>query len=115
GGMIIKGSNYYYSILDPTDGIQPIPVQDIDPEPEQFSVRQKVMLFKQFTDVVGAGGKRCFPLNDQVNPQITINPGEVQFWRIANIGADHYLNIALENLDDPSNPEFAEPNGHPNF
>nr|WP_071104896.1 multicopper oxidase domain-containing protein [Moorena producens] len=115
GGMIIKGSNYYYTILDPTEGIQPNPDQNIGTEPEQFSVRQKVMLFKQFTDVVGEGGKRCFPLNDKVNPQITIKPGEVQFWRIANIGADHYLNIALENLEDPDNPEFAEPNGHPNF
>ncbi|NEO70516.1 multicopper oxidase domain-containing protein [Moorena sp. SIO3H5] len=116
GGMIIKGSNYYYSILDPTNGIQPDPDQEIDPEPEQFSVRQKVMLFKQFTNVLGTEGKRCFTLNDQVKPQITIKPGEVQFWRLANIGADHYLNIALETIDDVTGePIFVEPNGHPNF
>ncbi|NEO38741.1 MAG: multicopper oxidase domain-containing protein [Moorea sp. SIOASIH] len=119
GGMIIKGSNYYYTILDPTDGIQPNPLQIIGNEPERFSVRQKVMLFKQFTDVVGEGGKRCFPLNDKVNPQITIKPGEVQFWRIANIGADHYLNIALESFTEDGQgnliPSFVEPNGHPNF
>ncbi len=35
-------------------------------------------------------------LNGQVSPDIDIRPGEAQFWRIANIGADLFLNVKLD-------------------
>ena len=35
-------------------------------------------------------------LNGQVNPPITIQPGEVQLWRVGNIGADIYYDLELE-------------------
>lgn len=76
----------------------------------------RVMMFKDFNDTLGKEKTPpdCFTLNGQLNPKITIQPGEVQYWRVGNIGADNYLNLALEkNIE--SNPEFAEPNGYKNF
>ncbi|NET44480.1 multicopper oxidase domain-containing protein [Okeania sp. SIO2B3] len=119
GGIIIKGSDQYYEILspNPTKGIhayQNAPI--IPPEPERFSVPQRVMTFKDFNNVLGSKNNKqnCFTLNGQVNPSISIEPGEVQFWRIANIGADTYMNIALEEAD-MNNPALARPNNKPNF
>ncbi|NEO30830.1 MAG: multicopper oxidase domain-containing protein [Symploca sp. SIO3C6] len=119
GGIIIKGSDQYYTILNPGEGIQ---TSDIEPhkEPEKFSVNQKVMMFKDFNDVLGDnGGDNCFTLNGQVQPKITIRPGEVQLWRIANVGSNQYMNIALEtgelDGDQITSPQFAQPNGQPNF
>ena len=36
---------------------------------------------------VGAGGKSAFAVNGQINPDITMYPGEVQMWRIVNTSA----------------------------
>ena len=35
-------------------------------------------------------------VNGQVNPTIAMRPGEVQLWRIANVGADIWYRIALD-------------------
>ncbi|RQH55373.1 hypothetical protein D5R40_02805 [Okeania hirsuta] len=116
GGIIIKGSDQYYEILSSEKGIKVATGTPSTPlkEPEKFSVNQKVMMFKDFNDVLAGGSADCFTLNGQVNPSITIKPGEVQLWRIANVGADQYMNIALEEADI-SKPAFARPNKKPNF
>ncbi|NEQ38418.1 MAG: multicopper oxidase domain-containing protein [Okeania sp. SIO3I5] len=116
GGIIIKGSNEYYTILDEEKGIKAYTYKPptIPPEPEKFSVRQKVMMFKDFNDILGTTGSDCLTVNGQVNPQITIRPGEVQLWRMANVGSNQYMNIALEETNT-KNPAFARPNSKPNF
>ena len=126
GGIIIKGMDDYYNLLNPTTGLQVATGKlTLDNEPENFSVNQKVMMFKDFNDVLGTSGKSCFTLNGQINPKITIKPGEVQLWRIANSGSDQYMNIALEQgtkeWDDQNkryvikSVDFAQPNDKPNF
>ena len=124
GGIIITGSDGYYRILSPDNGIQVTadtsPKLEIDPEPEEFSVNQKIMMFKDFNNQIGGGGVDCFTVNGQLNPTISIRPGEVQLWRMANIGADTYMNIALEKLtssgtDNEYTAELANPNGEQNF
>ncbi|NET14377.1 MAG: hypothetical protein F6K08_16885, partial [Okeania sp. SIO1H6] len=126
---IDKGMDDYYKLLNTDEGLKVTTnnLENIDTEPEPFSVNQKVMMFKDFNDVLGTSGKQCLTLNGQVNPKITIKPGEVQFWRIANSGSDVYMNIALEQgkkkwVDDhyelgkSTNPvQFAQPNNKPNF
>ncbi len=86
-------------------------------EPRNLSdITQQVMMFKDFNDVLGKEETPpdCFTLNGQLNPKITIQPGEVQYWRIGNIGADNYMNLVLEkNVESP--PQFAEPNKQKNF
>ncbi|RQH46925.1 hypothetical protein D5R40_09335 [Okeania hirsuta] len=129
GGIIIKGMDDYYKLLNTEKGLKVTTgnLENIDTEPEPFSVNQKVMMFKDFNDILGTNNEKCLTLNGQVNPKITIKPGEVQFWRIANSGSDVYMNIALEQgkkvwkgdhyeLGTPDNQvQFANPNGEPNF
>jgi FtsP/CotA-like multicopper oxidase with cupredoxin domain len=62
------------------------------------------MLLKDFQNTGGqipadnidsnAGTTRT--INGVVNPTLTIRPGETQFWRIANIGADIYYRLKLD-------------------
>jgi len=67
------------------------------------------MLLKDFQNVEGqiAGGGGLVgqidsdagttrTLNGQVNPTIKIRPGETQFWRIGNVGADIYYRLKLD-------------------
>ncbi|EGJ31341.1 MULTISPECIES: multicopper oxidase domain-containing protein [Moorena] len=124
GGIIIKGMDDYYNFLNlgNPQGLIGVVITP-DNEPEDFTVNQKVMMFKDFNNVLNGNNPKCFTLNGQVNPKITIRPGEVQLWRIANSGSNQYMNIALEKgtrqwqdghyvLETPS---FAEPNGEANF
>ncbi|NET05192.1 MAG: multicopper oxidase domain-containing protein [Symploca sp. SIO2B6] len=91
GGIIVEGFDRYYPISKniPPDNGKPI--------------TEQVMLFKDFNDVLKSDPNKtynCFTLNGQVNPKMTIKPGEVQFWRIGNIGADTYLNLQLLDSKD---------------
>ncbi|NET44482.1 multicopper oxidase family protein [Okeania sp. SIO2B3] len=124
GGIVIKETEEFFPLLNRfkkgiKGGIKylnPSRRQFQDEEFDVLSVPQKVMMFKDFNDVLGTKQADCFPLNGQVNPKITIKPGEIQFWRIANIGADRYMNIALETIASDTNiPSFTEPNGNTNF
>src|SRR6266404_4784209 len=40
--------------------------------------------------------ERIFTLNGEIRPQIPINPGERQFWRIVNASPDRYADIQVE-------------------
>lgn len=110
GGIIIKGNEEYYGqFLPPAPPPQEVPggakAQSTSGAPEfeanslSPEITQQVMLFKDFNDVLDPNNSEdCFVLNSQVNPKITIKPGEIQLWRIGNIGADQYMNIALETI-----------------
>jgi suppressor of ftsI len=39
-----------------------------------------------------------FCINGQINPVATIRPGEVQFWRIAHIGATEFVKFGIEGM-----------------
>lgn len=100
GGIIVNGIEKFYKMLEnnPIEGIQVMSGSPAPPttQPTQLAITQQVMLFKDFNDVLGDGGANCFTLNGQIRPTIRIESGEVQFWRIGNIGADTYLNLALQ-------------------
>ncbi|NEP36219.1 multicopper oxidase domain-containing protein [Moorena sp. SIO3B2] len=106
GGIIIKGNDEYYEqFAKPVAALQAqinVPLEaEFEANSLEPQIAQQVMTFKDFNDVLGTGKEDCFVLNSQVNPKITIKPGEIQLWRIANIGADRYMNIALESIKDP--------------
>jgi suppressor of ftsI len=79
------------------------------PFPQLQGITERVMLLKDFQNVDGqipgggglvgvidsdAGTTRT--LNGLVNPTIMIRPGETQFWRIGNVGADIYYRLKLD-------------------
>ncbi|MFO1462641.1 MAG: multicopper oxidase domain-containing protein [bacterium] len=75
----------------------------LDPFPELAGITQRVMMLKDIQIVNGrvpdppvSANPTMRTLNGQVNPQVTIQPGEIQLWRVGNIGADIYYDLQLE-------------------
>jgi suppressor of ftsI len=82
GGLIIKGI--------------------LDPFPELKGIKERVMLLKDSRidgDRVSDDddpAKSTRTLNGLINPTMRIRPGETQFWRIGNVGANAYYRLQLE-------------------
>lgn len=81
----------------------------LDPFPQLQGITERIMLLKDIQtvdgEVVGGGGLvgqidsdagTTRTLNGKVNPTIKIRPGETQFWRIGNVGADIYYRLKLD-------------------
>ena len=108
GGIIVNGIEKNYPIINgiPLFNRDPLKQDKLEP------LTERVILFKDL-QLIDTTGTRytCYTLNGLVNPKISIQPGEVQFWRIGNIGADYYINLSLEKApaSDPSNPDTSAP------
>ncbi len=74
GGLVVDGSERLFPML-----------ADL---PERF------VLFKH----AELGEKEIFSINGQVEPLLQIRPGEMQFWRIGNIGATEFINFRIEGM-----------------
>jgi len=68
GGLVVDGSETLFPIL-----------KDL---PERF------LLIKHAEP---GGGREVISINGQLNPVVEIRPGEMQFWRIAHIGASFFF------------------------
>jgi len=76
----------------------------LDPFPQLSGIKERIMLLKDFQNIGGqipsdnidsnAGTTRT--VNGMVNPTLKIRPGETQFWRIGNVGADIYYRLKLD-------------------
>src|SRR5262252_9386549 len=44
------------------------------------------------------GGGEVVSINGQINPSIAMRPGEMQFWRIAHIGASLFVKFSIEGM-----------------
>jgi len=58
-------------------------------------MKERVMLLKHIPHPQ-ADWEELVTLNGQLAPTIAIRPGEAQFWRIGNIGADLFLRLKLD-------------------
>lgn len=77
GGIVVEGSDRLYPFLN--------------------GLRERVMLLKHVPHPTIAHHE-VVTLNGLVAPTIAIRPGEVQYWRIGNIGANLFLKLKLEGL-----------------
>jgi suppressor of ftsI len=75
GGLVVDGSETLFPIL-----------KDL---PERF------FLIKHAEP---GGGREVISVNGQLNPVVEIGPGEMQFWRIANIGASLFFPFEIEGM-----------------
>ena len=76
----------------------------LEPFPPLRGVKERIMPLTDFQSIGGpipadnsdsnAGTTRT--VNGVVNPTLKIRPGETQFWRIADIGADIYYRLKLD-------------------
>jgi suppressor of ftsI len=76
-GLIIEGSESFYPFLK--------------------EHKERVLLIKHIPHPE-ADGQEVVTVNGVVAPTISIRPGEVQYWRIGNIGADLFLKLKLEGM-----------------
>jgi len=74
GGLVVDGSEQLFPFLKAL--------------PERF------FLFKH----AELGENEILSINGQVNPVVQIRPGEMQFWRIGNIGAEQFLKFRVEGM-----------------
>jgi FtsP/CotA-like multicopper oxidase with cupredoxin domain len=74
GGLVVEGSEQLFPILR---GL-----------PERFLLIKHAEL----------GENQILSINGQVNPRVAIRPGEMQFWRIGNIGAEAFLKFRIEGM-----------------
>jgi FtsP/CotA-like multicopper oxidase with cupredoxin domain len=75
GALVVDGGETQFPIL-----------QDL---PERF------LLIKH---VEPGGGREVVSINGQMNPVVEIRPGEIQLWRIANIGATLFSPFQIEGM-----------------
>ena len=76
----------------------------LDPLPQLQGLVERVMLLKDIQvtpqgtvpDDISPSSPSIRMVNGQVNPTISIRPGETQFFRIANIGSDVYYRLLLD-------------------
>lgn len=73
--------------------------------PDDFqNIRERTIALKDYQEKDGAilltgidsNAPTTRTVNGSVNPAITIDAGETQLWRLANIGADIYYNLSLD-------------------
>jgi FtsP/CotA-like multicopper oxidase with cupredoxin domain len=74
GGIVIDGFESHFPVL-----------KDL---PERF------LFIKHAEDAE----REIISINGQVNPIVAISPGEVQFWRIANIGATLFIRFRIDGM-----------------
>ena len=74
GGIVVDGFENYFPVL-----------KDL---PERFL----------FIKHVEHADREIVSINGQVNPAVAIRPGEVQFWRIAHIGATLFIKFRVEGM-----------------
>jgi len=77
GGMIVEGSETYYPFLR--------------------GLTERVLLLKHIPQR-HADYDEIVSVNGQIAPSIAIRPGEVQYWRVGNIGADLFLALQLQGM-----------------
>src|SRR5579885_1284571 len=77
----------------------------LEPFPQLRGIKHRIMLLKDFQNIdsqipqegqINSDAGTTRTINGQVGPTITIHPGETQFWRIGNIGADIYYLLKLD-------------------
>ena len=76
----------------------------LDPFPELQGIKEKIIYLKdvqidpdgQVPMDIDSDAPTNRLVNGMINPTIVCRPGETQFWRVSNIGADIYYDLELE-------------------
>ncbi|MEM7176127.1 MAG: multicopper oxidase family protein [Pseudomonadota bacterium] len=75
----------------------------LDPWPELKDIKTRYMILRDIQIDKGKvpnppdpGNPTMRMINGLVNPSIPIRPGEIQFWRVGNIGADIFYDLEIE-------------------
>lgn len=78
----------------------------LDPFPELRGIRERVLVLRNFQKTLTGGLAREITtgapsirtINGQLDPDISIAPGEVQLWHIYNVAANQYFRVRVGSL-----------------
>lgn len=101
GAIIVEGIDRYYpQVREMRERVFVLRGYDIEgAKPEvrhQLFQQVSVPANRCGTAPDNEGPERIFTLNGEIRPQIPINPGERQFWRIVNASPDRYADLAID-------------------
>ena len=77
GAIVVEGSDRVYPFIKP--------------------LTERILLLKH-RPIGRADYEELVTVNGMVEPDIPIRPGEAQLWRLANIGADRFLKVAIAGM-----------------
>jgi suppressor of ftsI len=100
GAIVIEGIDRYYPQLrHMTERVLILRDQNIENEDDRTrkQIEQRVNIpAAHCGSSAEHEPERVFTLNGEIRPQIPINPGEQQFWRIVNASPDRYADVQLD-------------------
>jgi suppressor of ftsI len=74
GGLVVDGAEHLY--------------------PSLKGLPERLLFFKE----AEINEREIISINGQINPAVPIRPGELQFWRLANIGATAFMKFRIEGM-----------------
>jgi FtsP/CotA-like multicopper oxidase with cupredoxin domain len=101
GAIVIDGIDKYYpEVRNMRERVLVLRERNVEHENaeirNQLLRRVDVPLERCGTSTDKGPPQRVFTVNGEIRPQIPINPGERQFWRIVNASPDRYADLQLD-------------------
>jgi FtsP/CotA-like multicopper oxidase with cupredoxin domain len=97
GAIVIEGIDRYVPELRTLrERVLVLRGRDMADDPQAASLRRTVAMSNTRCGQNTEDPERVLTINGEVRPQITIAPGERQFWRLVNASADSYADIRLD-------------------
>src|SRR5438876_8729712 len=94
--FVVEGIDRYApAVRNLRERILVIRAVDIEHDPRAAAKRRRVEVEEPACGESHDEVDRVFSINGALRPEITMRPGERQFWRIVNAAADRYVDIEL--------------------
>ena len=97
GALIIEGiERYAPQVRDLRERVLVVRGVDIAHDPGGPALMSRVDAQSAGCSANHEPGERVFSVNGVIRPEVTLAPGEQQFWRVVNASADTYVDLELD-------------------
>src|SRR5882762_3356313 len=97
GAIVIEGIDRYVpEVRGLRERVLVLRARSIEEDPEAAALRRRVDMSQAGCGSESEKSERLFTVNGAVRPEISIAPGEQQFWRVVNASADQYADIEID-------------------
>jgi len=97
GAIVIEGIDRYVpEVRGLRERVLVLRARSIEEDPEAAALRRRVDMSQPGCGSESEKSERLFTVNGAIRPEISIAPGERQFWRVVNASADQYADIEID-------------------
>src|SRR5712664_1694469 len=97
GAIVIEGIDRYApEVRGLRERVLVLRARSIEEDPEAAALRRRVDMSQAGCGSESEKSERLFTVNGAIRPEISIAPGERQFWRVVNASADQYADIEID-------------------